>query len=104
MLEDSFGSYDGNALGSFDGTKDEGSTLVISPRYTDGEALGSEEGMVPGTGEVLGSILEASENVKIVLDDRADLSSLTGSLEVSNVEIPKGALIGVTIEDPSCRS
>ena len=37
-------------MGSFDGTKYEGSTLRVSPGYTEGEALGSEEGMVPGTG------------------------------------------------------
>ena len=53
--------------------------------------------MVPGTGGVLGYILVAAENVKFGLDDRAELGSLTGSLEVSNVGIPNGALIVVPI-------
>ena len=39
-------------MGSFDATKNEVSTLGVSPGYTEGEALGSEEGMLPGTGEV----------------------------------------------------
>ena len=34
-----------------------------------GEAIGSEEGMILGTGEVLGSTLGAAKNVKIGLDD-----------------------------------
>ena len=53
--------------------------------------------MVPGTGEVLGYILVAADNVKIGLDDRANLGSLTGSHEGSNVVIPKGSLLGVPI-------
>ena len=39
MLEDSLGSYDVTALGYFDVTKDgilKGSTLGVSPRYTEG--------------------------------------------------------------------
>ena len=75
MLEDSLGSYDGTVLGSFDGTKYEGSTLGLSPGYTEGEALGSEEGMVPGTGEVLGYIIVAANTVKFGLDYRAELGS-----------------------------
>ena len=46
---------------------------------------------------VLGYILVAADNVKFGLDDRAELGSLTGSLEVSNVGIPKGTLLGVPI-------
>ena len=42
MLEDSLGSYNGTVLGYFDGTKYEGSTMVVSPGYTEGEVLGSE--------------------------------------------------------------
>ena len=42
MLEESLGSYYGTVLGSFDGTKDEGSTLVVSPGYTECEVLDSE--------------------------------------------------------------
>ena len=102
MLEDSLGSYDRTVLGSFDVTKDEGSTLGVSPGFTEGEVLGSEEGMVHGTGEALGYILVAVDNVKFGLDDRADLGSLTSSLEGSNFGIPKGALFGVPIEEPSC--
>ena len=52
MLEYSIVSYAGTVLGSFDGTKDEGSTLGVSSGYTEGEPLGSEEGMVPEIGEV----------------------------------------------------
>ena len=59
--------------------------------------IGSEEGMVPGTSEVLGYILVAADNVKIGLDDRVNLGSLTGSHEGSNIGIPKGAWLGVTI-------
>ena len=58
--------------------------------------------MVPGTGEVLGYVLVPADNVKFVLDDRAELGSLTGSLEGSNIGIPKGVLLGVPIEEPSC--
>ena len=53
--------------------------------------------MVLGTSEVLGCILVAAENVKSGLDDRSELGSLTGSLEGSNIGIPKGALLGVPI-------
>ena len=95
MLEDSLGSYDGTVLGSFDVTKDEGSTLGVSPGYTEGEVLGSEEVMVPGTGEVLGYILVATDNLIYGLDDRAELGSLTGSLVGSNVGIPKGEFLGI---------
>ena len=52
MIEDSLGSYAETVMVSFEGTKDEGSTLGVSPGYIEGEALGSEEGMVPGTDEV----------------------------------------------------
>ena len=51
---------------------------------------------------MLGYILVSTENVKFGLDDRAELGSLTGSLEGPNVGIPKGALLGVPIEEPSC--
>ena len=46
---------------------------------------------------MLGYILVASDNVKFGLDDRAELVSLTGSHEGSNIGIPKGAWLGVTI-------
>ena len=98
MIEESIGSCDGTVMGSFDGTNDEGSALGISPGYTEVEALGSKEGMVPGTGEVIGYIPVAAENVNVGIDDRAEL----GSLKVSNVVIPKGELLGVPIEEPSC--
>ena len=39
-------------MGSFDGTKDEDSTLGISLGYTEGLIIGSELCMLPGTGEV----------------------------------------------------
>ena len=58
--------------------------------------------MVTGTVEAISSILVAAEKVKVVLDDRADMGSLTGFLEGSNVGIPKGALIGFPIEDTIC--
>ena len=64
----------------------------------EGEALGSEEGMVIGTGEVLGSTLGSANNVKIGLDDGTDLGYLVGSPEGSNVGIPKGAFLGYQIE------
>ena len=51
---------------------------------------------------MIGYILVAADNVKFGLDDRYELASLTGSLEGSNVGIPNGALLGVTIEEPSC--
>ena len=54
---------------------------------SEGEALVSEEGMVPGTGEVLGSNLGSAESVRIGLDDGTDMGSLVGSLEGSNVGI-----------------
>ena len=47
---------------------------------SEGEALGSEEGMVIGTGEVLGSTLGAANNVKIGLDDGTEMGSLDGSV------------------------
>ena len=46
---------------------------------SEGEALGSEEGMVLVTGEVLGSTIGAANNVKIGLDDGTELGSLVGS-------------------------
>ena len=66
------------------------------------EALGSEEGMVLVTGEVLGSTIGAAKNVKIGLDDETNLVSLVGSLEGSNVGIPKGEFLGDQIEENSC--
>ena len=56
--------------------------------------------MVLGTGEVLRYIILAADNVKFGLDDRVNLGSLTGSLEGSNVDIPKDSLLGVPIEEP----
>ena len=53
--------------------------------------LGSEEGIVLDTGEVLGFTLGAVENVKVELVDGTELGSLTGSLEGSNVGIPYGS-------------
>ena len=76
--------------------------MGLSPGYNEGEALGSEEGMVTGSGEILGYILVAADNVKFGLDYRDELGSLTGSLEGYNVGIPKGVLLGVSIEEPSC--
>ena len=76
--------------------------MGVSPEYTEGEVIVSEEGMVPGTGEVLGYILVAAENVQYGLDDISELGSLTGYLKGSSVGIPKGALLGVPIEEPSC--
>ena len=69
---------------------------------SEGEALGSEEGMVLGTGEVLGSTLGAANNVKIGLDDGNELGSLVGSLGGSNAVIPEGAFLGDKIEEASC--
>ena len=69
---------------------------------SESEALGSEEGMVLGTGEVLGSTLGAANNVKIGLDDRTELGYLVGSLEGSNFGIPKGAFLGDQIEEARC--
>ena len=60
--------------------------------------------MVLDTGEVFGYTLVASDNVKNGLDDRTELGSLVVSLEVSNVGIPKGALIGDQIEEASCEA
>ena len=60
--------------------------------------------MVLDTGEVFGSTLVASDNVKNGLDDGTELGSLVVSLEVSNVGIPKGALIGDQIEEASCEA
>ena len=58
--------------------------------------------MVPGTGDVLGYILVSADNVKFGLDYRAELGSITGSLEGSNDGIPKGLLLWVPIEESSC--
>ena len=58
--------------------------------------------MVPGSGEVIGYILVAIDNVKFVLDDIAELGSLTVSLKGSNVGIPKDSFLGVSIEEPIC--
>ena len=51
---------------------------------------------------MLGSTLGAADNVNIGLDDGTYLGSLVGSLEVSNVDIPKGALLGDQIKEASC--
>ena len=69
---------------------------------SEGEALGSEEGMVLVTGEVLGSTLRAANNVKIGIDDGTELVSLVAPLEGSNVGIPKGEFLGGQIEEASC--
>ena len=69
---------------------------------SEGEVLGYEEGMVLGTGEVIGSTLGDSNSVKIGLDDGTDMGSLVGSLEDYNVGIPKGAFLGDKIEEASC--
>ena len=61
---------------------------------SEGEEIGSEEGMVIGTSEVLGSTLGAADNVKIGLDDGTEMGSLVGSLDGSNVGIPNGAFLG----------
>ena len=44
----------------------------------EGEALGFEEGITLGTGEVLGSTLGAANNVKIGLNDGTELGFLFG--------------------------
>ena len=83
MLKESLESYDGTALGSFDVNKYgiiEGSTLGVSPDYTEGEALGSEEGMVIGTGKVLASTCVPVDNVKVGIYDGTDMDTLTVSL------------------------
>ena len=46
---------------------------------------------------MLGYILVYADTIKFGPDDRAELVSLTGSLEGSNVGTPKGALLGVPI-------
>ena len=69
---------------------------------SEGEALGSEEGIVLGTGGVLGYTLGSENNVKIGLDDGTELGSLVGSLEGYNVGIPKGDFLGDQIEEASC--
>ena len=51
---------------------------------------------------MIGYILVAADNVKFGLDEKSELGSLTRSLEGSNVGIPKGELLGVPIEEPSC--
>ena len=58
--------------------------------------------MVLGTGEVLVSILGATDNVKIGIDGGPDLGYLVGSLEGSNFVIPNGALLGDNIEESIC--
>ena len=58
--------------------------------------------MVLVTGEVLGSTLGASNNVKIGLDDETDLGFLVGSPEGSNAGIPKGAFLGDKTEEARC--
>ena len=68
----------------------------------EGQALGFEEGMILGTGEVLVSTVGDANNVKIGLDDGTDLSSLVGYLEGSNVVIPKDVFFGDQIEEASC--
>ena len=45
---------------------------------SEGEGLGYKEGMVLGTGEVLGSTLGSANNVKIGHDDGTELGSLVG--------------------------
>ena len=69
---------------------------------SEGEEFVSEEGMVLGTGEVLGSTIEAENNVKIGLDYGTEMGSLVGSLEGSNIGIPKGEFLGYQIEEASC--
>ena len=69
---------------------------------SEGAALGSEKGMVLGTGEVLDYTLGAAKNVKIGLDDETEIGLLAGYLEGSNVGITKGALLGYQIEEASC--
>ena len=54
---------------------------------SEGEALGSDEGMVHGIGGVLGYTIGASDNVKILFDDGTELGFLVGYLEGSNVGI-----------------
>ena len=58
--------------------------------------------MLLGTGEVFGSTLGASNNVKIGLYYGTELGSLVGYLEGFNVGIPKGAFLGGQIEEASC--
>ena len=58
--------------------------------------------MLLGTGEVLVSTLGAANNVKICLDDGTELGFPIGSLEGSNIGIPKGAFLGNQIEEASC--
>ena len=69
---------------------------------SEGEALGFEEGMVLGTGEVLGSTIGAANNVKIGIDDGTDMGSLVGSLGGSNVGITNGVFLGNQIEEAIC--
>ena len=69
---------------------------------SEGEALGSEEGKVLGNVEVLGSKLGAGNIVKIKINDRTNLGSLVGSLEVSNGGILIGAFFGDQVEEARC--
>ena len=69
---------------------------------SEGEALGSEKGMVLGNGEVLGSTLGDANHVKIGIDDGTEIGFLVGSLEGSNVGIPKFAFLGDQIEEAIC--
>ena len=76
--------------------------MKLNMAQSEGEALGSEEAMVRGTGEVLGSTIGAANNVNIGLDDGTGIGSLVGSLEGSNVQIPKGAFLWDQIEEAIC--
>ena len=71
---------------------------------SEGEGIGYKEGMVLGTGEVLGSTLGSANNVKIGHDDGTELGSLVGYLEGYNFGIPKGTFLGDKIEEASCGS
>ena len=58
--------------------------------------------MVIGTGEVLVYTLGDAKNIRIGLGDGTELASLVGSLESSNVGMPKGAFLGYQVEEASC--
>ena len=66
---------------------------------SEGEALGSEEGMVLDTCEVLGSTIGSADKVKIGLDYGTELVYLVVFLEGYNFSIPKCALLGDQIEE-----